>query len=161
MVETMSNLGLALALLGAACAVIFAGMGSAKAVSRVGQASAGLLSEDPSMFGKTLILQLLPGTQGLYGFIVAVFVLIQTQVFSGTPVQLTWQQGLIYFAACLPIGIAGYFSAVHQGKVAAAGVSLIAKRPDQSGRTVTMASLVEFYAILPFLVSLITIIRIG
>lgn len=157
----MNNIGLVMAIFGAAIAVIFAGMGSAKAVGLVGQASAGLLSEDPSMFGKVLILQLLPGTQGLYGFIVAVFVLIQTKVFSGAPVELTWNQGLLYFAACLPVAIAGYFSAVHQGKVAAAGVSLIAKKPDQSGRAVTMASLVEFYAILPFLISLITIIRIG
>ena len=157
----MNNLGLVLAIFGAAFAVIFAGMGSAKAVGLVGQASAGLLSEDPSMFGKVLILQLLPGTQGLYGFIVAVFVLIQTNVFSGNVTEISWQQGLLYIAACLPISIAVYFSAIHQGKVAAAGVSLIAKKPDQSGRAVTMASLVEFYAILPFLVSLITIIRIG
>lgn len=157
----MVNLGLALAIFGAAIAVIFAGMGSAKGVGLVGQASAGLLSEDPSMFGKVLILQLLPGTQGLYGFIVAIFVLIQTNVLSGSPVELSWQKGLLYLAACLPIGIAGFFSAVHQGKVAAAGVSLIAKKPDQSGRAVTMASLVEFYAVLPFLISLLTIISIG
>jgi len=157
----MNNLGLALALFGAACAVIFAGMGSAKGVGLVGQASAGLLSEDTSMFGKVLILQLLPGTQGLYGFIVAIFVLIRTQLLSGNPVELTWQQGLLYLASCLPIGIAGYFSAVHQGKVAAAGVSLIAKKNDQTGRAVTMASLVEFYAILPFLISLLAIIRIS
>lgn len=157
----MINLGLALAIFGAAVAVIFAGMGSAKGVGLVGQASAGLLSEDPSMFGKVLILQLLPGTQGLYGFIVAIFVLIQTNVLSGSPVELSWQKGLLYLAACLPIGIAGFFSAVHQGKVAAAGVSLIAKKPDQSGRAVTMASLVEFYAVLPFLISLLTIISIG
>ncbi|MGN0468336.1 MAG: V-type ATP synthase subunit K [Acutalibacteraceae bacterium] len=157
----MINLGLALAIFGAAVAVIFAGMGSAKGVGLVGQASAGLLSEDPSMFGKVLILQLLPGTQGLYGFIVAIFVLIQTNVLSGSPVELSWQKGLLYLAACLPIGIAGFFSAVHQGKVAAAGVSLIATKPDQSGRAVTMASLVEFYAVLPFLISLLTIISVG
>lgn len=157
----MNSIGLVFAIFGAALAVIFAGMGSAKAVGTVGQASAGLLSEDPSMFGKVLVLQLLPGTQGLYGFIVAIFVLIQTKLLSGTPVELSWQQGLLYLAACLPITIAGYFSAVHQGKVAAAGVSLVAKKSDQSGRAVTMASLVEFYAILPFLISLLAIIRIG
>lgn len=157
----MNNLGLVFAIIGAACAVIFAGMGSAKAVGIVGQASAGLLSEDPSLFGKVLILQLLPGTQGLYGFVVALFVMIQTKLLSGAPVELSWQQGLMYLGACLPIAIAGYFSAVHQGKVAAAGVSLVAKKSDQSGRAVTMASLVEFYAILPFLISLLTVIRIG
>ena len=157
----MTNLGLALALFGAAFAVIFAGIGSAKGVGLVGQASAGALSEDPSLFGKVLILQLLPGTQGLYGFIIAIFVLIRTNVLGGTPVELTWQQGLLYLASCLPIAFGGLLSAIHQGKVAAAGVSLISKRPDQSGRAITMGSLVEFYAILPFLISFLAVFRIG
>ena len=157
----MTNLGLALALFGAAFAVIFAGIGSAKGVGLVGQASAGALSEDSSLFGKVLILQLLPGTQGLYGFIIAIFVLIRTNVLSGTPVELTWTQGLLYLAACLPIAFGGLLSGIHQGKVAAAGVSLVAKKPDQSGRAITMASLVEFYAILPFLISFLAVFRIG
>ena len=157
----MSNLGLVFALIGAALAVAFAGAGSAKAVGLVGQSSAGLLSENPSLFGKVLILQLLPGTQGLYGFIIALFVFIRTQLLTGTPAQLTWQQGLLYLAACLPIAIGGFFSAVHQGKVAAAGVSLVAKKPEQSGRAIAMASLVEFYAILPFLISFLAVVSVG
>ena len=157
----MSNVGLVLALFGAAAAVIFAGIGSAKGVGMVGQASAGALSEDTSLFGKVLILQLLPGTQGLYGFIIAIFVLIRTGLLSGSVAQLTWQQGLLYFVACLPIAVCGLLSGIHQGKVAAAGVSLVAKKNDQSGRAITMASLVEFYAILPFLISFLAVFRIG
>ena len=157
----MINLGLALAILGAALAVILAGCGSAKGVGLAGQAAAGLLSEDPSMFGKVLILQLLPGTQGLYGFLIAIMVLVSVNVLGGAPVELTWKQGLYYLAACLPIAIAGYFSAVHQGKVAAAGVNLLAKQKDQLGKAITMASLVEFYAILPFLISLLAILSIN
>lgn len=157
----MNNLGLVLALLGAACAVVFAGIGSAKGVGLAGQASAGLLSEDPSMFGKVLILQLLPGTQGLYGFLIAILVLVNVKILGGSPVTLTWQQGAYYFVACMPIAIAGLFSAIHQGKVAAAGVSLVAKKPDQVGKAITMASLVEFYAILPFLISLLAVLSVG
>lgn len=157
----MISLGLALALFGAACAVVLAGIGSAKGVGIAGQASAGLLSEDPSMFGKVLILQLLPGTQGLYGFLIAILVLDNVGVLGGSPEELTLQQGAYYFVACLPIAVAGLFSAIHQGKVAAAGVSLIAKKPDQVGKAVTMASLVEFYAILPFLISLLAVLGIG
>ena len=112
-------------------------------------------------FGKVLILQLLPGTQGLYGFIIAIFVLIRTGVLSGTVAELSWQQGLMYLAACLPIAFGGLLSGIHQGKVAAAGVSLVAKKSDQSGRAITMASLVEFYAILPFLISFLAVFRIG
>lgn len=156
----MNNLGLVLALFGAAFAVIFAGMGSAKGVGLAGQASAGLLTEDPSMFGKVLILQLLPGTQGLYGFLIAILVLVNVNILGGSPAELSWQQGLYYLAACLPIAIAGYFSAVNQGKVAAAGVNLIAKQKDQVGKAITMASLVEFYAILPFLISLLAVLSI-
>ncbi len=156
----MHNLGLVLALFRAAFAVIFAGMGSAKGVGLAGQASAGLLTEDPSMFGKVLILQLLPGTQGLYGFLIAILVLVNVNILGGSPAELSWQQGLYYLAACLPIAIAGYFSAVHQGKVAAAGVNLIAKQKDQVGKAITMASLVEFYAILPFLISLLAVLSI-
>ncbi len=156
----MNNLGLVLALLGAACAVVFAGLGSARGVGLAGQASAGLLTEDPSMFGKVLVLQLLPGTQGLYGFLIAIMVLVNVNIIGGSPEQLSWQQGLYYLIACLPIAIAGYFSAIHQGKVAAAGINLLAKQKDQLGRAVTMASLVEFYAILPFLISLLAVLSI-
>ena len=63
--------GTNLAILGAALAAILAGMGSAKGVSMVGEATSGLLTEDPSKFGKALILEALPGTQGIYGLIVA------------------------------------------------------------------------------------------
>lgn len=157
----MINLGLALAILGAALAVILAGCGSAKGVGLAGQAAAGLLSEDPSMFGKVLILQLLPGTQGLYGFLIAILVLVNVGVLGGSPVELSWQQGMYYLVACLPIAFAGLISAIHQGKVASAGVSLIAKKPDQVGKAITMASLVEFYAILPFLISLLAVLSVS
>ena len=157
----MINLGLALAILGAALAVILAGCGSAKGVGLAGQAAAGLLSEDPSMFGKVLILQLLPGTQGLYGFLIAILVLVNVGVLGGSPVELSWQQGMYCLVACLPIAFAGLVSAIHQGKVASAGVSLIAKKPDQVGKAITMASLVEFYAILPFLISLLAVLSVS
>ena len=157
----MINLGLALAILGAALAVILAGMGSAKGVGLAGQAAAGLLTEEPSMFGKVLILQLLPGTQGLYGFLIAILVLVNVGVLGGAPKDLSWQQGMYYLVACLPIAFAGLISAIHQGKVASAGVSLIAKKPDQVGKAITMASLVEFYAILPFLISLLAVLSVS
>ena len=157
----MINLGLALAILGAALAVILAGCGSAKGVGLAGQAAAGLLSEEPSMFGKVLILQLLPGTQGLYGFLIAILVLVNVGVLGGAPKDLSWQQGMYYLVACLPIAFAGLISAIHQGKVASAGVSLIAKKPDQVGKAITMASLVEFYAILPFLISLLAVLSVS
>lgn len=153
----MNNLGLFLAILGAALAVGFSGVGSAKGVGLVGEAGAGLLSEDSSMFGRVLILQILPGTQGLYGFLIALIIFIKTGILSGTPVEMTWVQGLSIFAAALPMAIVGYFSAIYQGRVAASGVSLIAKKPTELVKGMTMAALVETYAVLALLVSFIAV----
>ena len=71
-------MGLFYALLGAALAVGVAGVGSAKGVGIASEAAAGVVTEDPSKFGKLLVLQLLPGTQGLYGLIIGIMVLINT-----------------------------------------------------------------------------------
>ncbi|MBR5826507.1 MAG: V-type ATP synthase subunit K [Clostridia bacterium] len=157
----MSNLGLFFAILGAALAVGLAGIGSAKGVGLTGEAAAGLLSEKTDMFGKVITLQILPGTQGLYGFIVALVLLNKIGVFSGNVVDITLQQGLSLFAACLPIAITGFFSAIYQGRVAAAGISLIAKQPTMLGKSMTLASIVELYAILTLLVSYLAVFNIS
>ena len=157
----MDNLGIVFALIGAAAAAIFAGMGSAKGVGLVGQAGAGVVTEDPSKFGKVLILQILPGTQGLYGFLAAILVLLQVGIIGGSFEPISTATGLLYFGACLPIAAVGYFSGISQGKAAAAGVGIIAKKPDQSGKAITMAVMVETYAVLALLVSLLSIISVG
>ncbi len=146
-----------LALAGAAIAAIVSGMGSAKGVGMVGEASAGLLSEDPSLFGKALILQALPGTQGIYGLITA-FVIILKIGLLGTPVTLDIAEGALLFFAAFPIAIVGYFSAIKQARVAAAGINLIAKRPDEVGKAITSSALVETYAIFALLVSLLPVL---
>ena len=106
----MNNLGLFLAILGAALAAGLSGIGSARGVGLVGEAGAGLLSEDSSMFTKVLVLQLLPGTQGLYGLLTTVLCLSQLGVLGGQALELTVAQGFAYFGACLPIMLVGYFS---------------------------------------------------
>lgn len=157
----MSNLGLFFAILGAAVAVGLAGVGSAKGVGLTGEAAAGLLSEKNDMFGKVITLQILPGTQGLYGFIVALVLLNKIGVFGGDIANVTLQQGLSLFAACLPIAITGFFSAIYQGRVAAAGISLLAKQPTMLGKSMTLASIVELYAILTLLVSFLAVFNIS
>lgn len=157
----MNNLGLFFAILGAAFAAGFAGIGSARGVGIAGEAGAGLLTEKPELFGKVLLLQILPGTQGLYGFIVALLLLNKIGLIGGTPVELTWTQGLIFFAAALPMAIAGYFSAVYQGRVAASAVSMIAKDSSQTAKGMALAALVETYAVLALLVSILAIFNIA
>lgn len=147
-----------IALLGAGIAAGLAGMGSAKGVGIVGEAAAGMLTEDPSKFGKALILQALPGTQGIYGLITAFLILFKMGILSGNVLQLSVAQGAYFLMASLPIAVVGYYSAIKQAKVAVAGVSLIAKRPKEVGKAITSAALVETYAIFAVLVSLLLVL---
>ncbi|MBQ1519644.1 MAG: V-type ATP synthase subunit K [Ruminococcus sp.] len=156
----MTN-GLVLALIGAALAALLAGIGSAKGVSLVGEAASGVVSVDPSKFSKVLLLELLPGTQGLYGLIAAMFILIKTNVLSGNPAELTVQQGLAFLAASLPIAVVGLISGIMQGRTAAAGVGITAKKPDHNGKAIIMAAMVETYAILALLISVLMILNIA
>ncbi|MBQ8469047.1 MAG: V-type ATP synthase subunit K [Clostridia bacterium] len=149
----MENLGVVLAILGAAFAALLSGIGSAKGVGLVGNAAAGVVTEDPSLFGKVLILEILPGTQGLYGFLAAF--LIMNNIQPGMPVS----QGLGLLAASVPIAVAGLVSALHQGKVAAAGCGLVAKSPDQNGRAIIFSAMVETYAVLALLITILLIGR--
>lgn len=151
--------GTNLALLGAAIAVICTGIGSAKGVGMVSEASAGLLSEDPTKFGKAMVLQALPATQGIYGFVIAfLIVVMKLGILSGTPAELTVGHGMYLLFASLPIAIAGWASAVKQARVATAGISVLAKRPEAVGKAIISAALVEMYAILAFLVSILLVL---
>ncbi len=144
----------ALAIIGAALAAALAGIGSAVGVQMAGKAAAGVLSEKPELFGKLIILQALPGTQGMYGFIVAILVLGRaTALLPDAPVADGWR----LFFACLPIALVGLISAVYQAKMAVSAIHMTAKQPAASGRGITMTVLVETYAILSLLASILLI----
>ena len=128
------NLGLVYALLGAAAAVFLAGAGSALGVGIAGQAASGVVTEDPSKFAKVLVMQLLPGTQGIYGLLVGFITLSKIGLLGGGAAELTPQTGLLILAACLPVGIVGLISGKSQGQCSAAAIGIIAKKPDQLDR---------------------------
>ena len=153
--------GLALALLGAALAAVLPGIGSAKGTGLAGEAGAGLLCQDPSKFGKVMILQVIPGTQGLYGLVVWFFAIFRMGLLDGTAFDMTVQEGLQYFVACLPMALGGLFSAIAQGRVAAASINLLAKKPDDWSKGMVLCITVEFYAILSLLASMLMIINIS
>ncbi|MDE6501109.1 MAG: V-type ATP synthase subunit K [Ruminococcus sp.] len=154
-------MGLALAILGASLATLFAGIGSAKGVGLVGEAAAGVVSVDPNKFSKVLILQLLPGTQGLYGLLTAILMLSRIGIIGGNAPELTTAQGIMFLGASLPIAIVGLFSGIAQGRAAAAGVGITAKKPEHNGKGIIMAAMVETYAILALLVSILLIYNIA
>ena len=147
--------GVLFAALGAAIATFLAGWGSAVGVGIVGEVAAGLMVEEPEKFGKTLVLQLLPGTQGLYGFVIGLMVLNKLSI------DMSFAEGVYILMACLPIAIAGYGSAIAQGKVAASGISLLAKNEEQSTKGIIYAVMVETYALLAFVVSIMRLNRVS
>lgn len=156
----LENLGVILTLLAGAIAALLPGIGSAKAVGHVGEMATGVLTEDPNKFGKLLILQALPGTQGIYGLLTWFMVVFQSGLLTGQP-DISWQNGLSFVMAVLPITIVGYFSAIYQGRVSAGGVALVAKRPEEQSKALVMSAMVETYAILALLASVLSIFRIS
>ena len=152
--------GAAIGLLGAGLAVCLAGAGSAKGTGIAGEAGTGLICQDPSKFGKVMILQVIPGTQGLYGLVVGFMAMIYMGLFDGTIMDLTIQEGLRFFAACMPIAIGGGISAVAQGRVAAGSINILAKKPDDWSKGMVLCIVVEFYAILSLLASLLMLLQI-
>ena len=155
------ELGQVFALLGAAIAVTFAGIGSAKGVGLAGEAAAGIVSENPDHFGRCLVLQLLPGTQGIYGLLVGFLVMLKVGALSGQMVSVSIINGLIILSACIIIGFGGLFSAIAQGKTAASGIVLVGKRPEESGKAIVMAIMVETYAVFALLASLLIILPLS
>ena len=151
--------GLGLAFLGAALAVGLCCVGPAKGTGIVGEAATGVISEAPENFSKCLILQVLPGTQGLYGMVAWFFVLLTIGVFGGGVQQLTISQGLTIFWSCLPIALGGWLSAIYQGRVAAASINIVAKRPEEATKGIILCGIVEFYAILSLLATILLLMN--
>ena len=145
--------GVYIGMIGAALAALLAGCGSAIGVGVAGQAAAGVTSEDPGKFGKVLLLQLLPGTQGIYGLIIAFMVFMQAGLLSGNIAQWTTMQGWGMVAVCAPMAIVGLVSGIYQGKCASAAIAMVAKRPEASGKGLLMTVMVETYALLALLIS--------
>ena len=146
--------GLALAILGAGLAALLAGIGSAIGIGIAGRTASGVLSEEPDRYGQLFLLVVLPGTQGFYGFLGALLVMIKLQLF-GDILPTTTEQGMQILFACLPVGLAGLVSAIHQGKVCAAGALMTAKRPELAFKAgVVYAVMVEMYALLGLLATL-------
>lgn len=154
-------MGYWIAFLGAALAVSLSCVGSSLGVGRAGQAAAGLAAEQPEKATRAMILEALPGTQGLYGLAVAFILLFKLGLFDGSfsfDNAFTVQMGLTYCVACLPMAIGGLVSGIYQGKVAASGINLFARREECFASAMIYAGIVEMYAILSLVISAIAIV---
>lgn len=153
--------GTGLTILGAFIAVFLPGVGSARGVNMVARATAGLISEQPEKYGKSMLLQALPMTQGIYGLVVSFLILLFSGLLGGNPADmapLPVTTGAWYLFSALPIALGGFYSAIKQGEVATAGISVLAKRPEAVGKAVISASFVELYAILALLISVLLVL---
>jgi len=159
--------GTILALGSAGLAALMPGIGSAIGIRIAGRSATGVLSEKPERYGQMFLMVVLPGTQGFYGFLAAFLVMLNLNFFgqSGTPeafhvpavsAQLGWQ----VFAACIPIALAGFFSAILQGRVCAGGIMMAAKQPELAFKAgVVYAVMVEVYAVLGLLVTMFMLLK--
>ena len=145
------------AILGAALAFFLAGAGSAKGVSIAGEAASGVVAEDSDKFVSVMILEALPSTQGIYGFVIA-FMIMGAMGDPGT--VITTAKGLTLLIAGLPIGIVGLFSGIYQGRVGAASIGIIAKRSSDLVKGIILTLMVELFAIFALLISILMIGRV-
>ena len=139
------------AVLGIAVAVVFSGFGSSNGVGTAGSAAAALTKDQPEKFVQSLILQLLPGTQGLYGFAIGFLIFLQLDP------GMTLEKGFALLIGALPVGFVGWMSGIYQGRVAAAGMQILAKRPEKVINAIIYAVMVETYAILGFVFSFLLV----
>ncbi len=153
------SFGTVFAIIGMTLATVLAGIGSIKGVSGAGQAAMGVMREDPSKFGKLLPLMLLPGTQGLYGFIVGFLIMTNSGIMAGN-LDLPVMKGIMFIVAALPIAFSGWLSGIAQGKAAVSAISLVAKDESSFSKGMVAVTLVEIYALLGFIVSLLTVLSI-
>ena len=151
--------GLAIGFLGASLACGLSCAGSAKGCGCAGERGADLLCEDPGAFGKVMILQVIPGTQGLYGLVIWFFAMLRMGALNGTAIGMDVATGFRFFNACLPIAFGGLLSAIAQGKVAVASINILAKKPDDWSKGMILCITVEFYAILSLLASFLMILN--
>ena len=151
--------GNAWALFGAALAVLLAGSGSAIGVATAGQAGAGVLTEKPERYGLNFILVVLPGTQGIYVLVGSMLVMNSMGLFGDGGVSLSMWQGILVMAGCLPVGIGGLISGIHQGRVCASGIMMAAKRPELAFKAgAVYAVMVELYALFGLLVTIFIVL---
>ncbi len=130
-------------------------------VGIAGQAASGVLSEDPRQICESSDYAALPGTQGIYGLLVGFITLSKIGLLGGGMLDLTPQQGLLVLAACLPIGIVGLISGKYQGMTSAAAIGIVAKKPEQFGKAMLFPAMVETYAILALLISILSVTNLS
>jgi len=143
------------ALMGAGVAAILGGIGSAIGITIAAGTASGILSEDDTKFGQLLPIAAMPGTQGIYGFIAAVLVVVFFDILGGT-VNLGGPAGFQVFLACQPVGWLCLVSAIYQGRTGSSAAGIIAA--GKRAPALVFPALVETYAILSLIVTILMLL---
>lgn len=154
----LMELARGLAYAGAGFAFALGGIGSATGITIASHAAAGVMREKPELFGRMLIMIALPGTQGFYGFIAAILLMTQTGLIGGKSLKISLGTGIALFVIGLLDGVVQLVSAVKQGEASAAGISLVARRPESAGRALLFPAFVETYAVVALLATILFVI---
>ena len=145
------NMGSAIGILGIALCVLLCGIGSAVGLYKTGGAGGGVLGENPKKFGKVLVLVLLPATQGIYGFIIGI-------IASGNIAAIqTVEQGWALFGAVMPMAVSGLITGIFQGKSAVNCIYAVGKQDSLGGKLIIYPAMIEFYAILGLIISIMVV----
>lgn len=151
--------GVPLVMLAAALPAMMGFIGSAIGMASAGKAAAGVVAEKPELFGKLLLMQALPGSQGIYGLVVSFLVLNFAGVLGVTELpEISNVTGWQFVIASLPLAISALGSAILQGRVAASGILSIAKDESLVGKALLFAAMVETWAIFGFLITVILLL---
>lgn len=153
--------GVGLAAIGAGISMGVAAIGAGLGVGIAGAAGAGVISEDPKQFGPTLVYQALPQTQGIYGFLGAVLIMLGVGLLGGAAVaDVTEEMGWICIGAGVAVGLGG-LTAIGQGITAAASMGAAAKNPAVFGQGMVLTVMSETFAVFALLVAILILVGAG
>lgn len=156
----MVSVGFVIASIGVALSASLGPIGSSIGMSLAGQAASGVLSEKPGLYGRVLVIQAIPGTQGIYGFLVAILLMTKIGLLGGGFIDLAKLDGWLVFAAALPVALVGLVSGIYQGKAAASAIVMAGKDEALATRGMILAAIVETAQLLALLVSVLMYIAL-
>ena len=150
--------GTALAAIGAGVAIGFAGLGSGLGQGMASAGSVGAVAEDNDMFARGIIFSALPETQAIYGFLIAILLLVFSGLIGGNLGKLDINQGIIAIGVGAAIGFAGLGSGMGQGMAAASSVGAVVEDNDMFARGIIFSALPETQAIYGFLIAILLMV---
>ena len=151
-----------LLILGCAIAITIAGISSAIGLSFAGSAGVAVTAEKPDLFGKLLVLSVLPMTQAVYGLLTAILLMLGAGLLGGAA-RADMANPVLGSAAVwigLIIGLTG-ISAINQGMVASSSISAVGRNPDVAARGIIFTVMTETIAIFGLLAGLLLMTGLG